>query len=369
MAAAAHLLVGAVVVPRVPGVRSVYLVQPGIWAVVAVVAFVAWRRSTRSSDRTAGLVPLALLIGTFQVALWLTLGLINGFGRSPYSHEGWALLGNGAFVVAPLLAREFTRATLVDVAGRRFPTLAVVATGIALGAISIPYVSYGSITDAATLFRFTGEHLLPALAMSLLASVLVAAGGPAASIAYLGLVAAFEWLSPLLPATEWIAVAFVGTMGPIIGLIVVRDHLGPETAEPVPPSHEGRGWRTAAVMSVTFIFFSNGLLGLQPMPVVGGSMAPTWHTGDLVITRTVAPQDVAVGDVIRYRSGNDFVLHRVVAIWDGGAQLQFMTRGDANDADDPPVPADLLAGKVLWTIPKVGWLPIKARQLLAEVLS
>jgi hypothetical protein len=46
-----------------------------------------------------------------------------------------------------------------------------------------------------------------------------------------------------------------------------------------------------------------------------------------------------------------------------------MTRGDANDADDPPVPADLLAGKVLWTIPKVGWLPIKARQLLAEVLS
>lgn len=74
--------------------------------------------------------------------------------------------------------------------------------------------------------------------------------------------------------------------------------------------------------------------------VRGGSMAPTIDRGAVAIVDTRARMP-RVGDIASFREPpHKLVTHRVVALRDGG----FVTRGDANKANDPLVrrPADVV---------------------------
>jgi signal peptidase len=93
--------------------------------------------------------------------------------------------------------------------------------------------------------------------------------------------------------------------------------------------------------------------GYRPFVVLSGSMEPSMPTGSLVLTKSVDPETVRVGDVITFRleSGSfqtDSATHRVAAIEQGPGGLIFITKGDANQAPDPlPVPASALVGRVV----------------------
>lgn len=143
-----------------------------------------------------------------------------------------------------------------------------------------------------------------------------------------------------------------------------------------------RGWRTAALAAVlvtlvplaTFLV-SIWLLGWQLQHVQSGSMSPTFPVGSLVVTAQVDPSDVAVGMPIVFedpREPGRLVTHRVVAIAPG-ADLQFLTRGDANATNDPsPVPARLVRGRVLWHVTYLGavldWLQFPRSFVLLVVV-
>lgn len=103
------------------------------------------------------------------------------------------------------------------------------------------------------------------------------------------------------------------------------------------------------------------LLGGQAWTVLTGSMNPRYPPGTLVVTRPVAPTDVAVGDVLTYQleSGRPAVVtHRVVAISTNlRGETVFTTRGDANDAADPkPVRPVQVRGELAYAVPVLGRL-------------
>jgi hypothetical protein len=59
-------------------------------------------------------------------------------------------------------------------------------------------------------------------------------------------------------------------------------------------------------------------------------------------------------------------LHRVAEIQQTESGLQFITKGDANNAPDTtPVTADQIRGKLILTIPKVGWVSIAIKESIA----
>jgi len=101
------------------------------------------------------------------------------------------------------------------------------------------------------------------------------------------------------------------------------------------------------------------LLGAQTYTVLTGSMQPGMPPGTLVAVRPTPIDTVRVGDVITYqiRSGDPAVVtHRVVGstLSTGGDRL-LITRGDANDADDPPVQSAQLRGTVVLAVPLLGY--------------
>ncbi len=99
--------------------------------------------------------------------------------------------------------------------------------------------------------------------------------------------------------------------------------------------------------------------GYQMYIVLSGSMNPEFDTGSLAFVKEIDPQVIVVGDIITFRgqSGSDtLTTHRVVEVLrDDG--LKFVTRGDANNVNDPnPVLAENIVGTVTGSIPYLGYM-------------
>ena len=99
--------------------------------------------------------------------------------------------------------------------------------------------------------------------------------------------------------------------------------------------------------------------------ITSGSMWPALKTGDLILIRAVAKDDIAVGDIVVWRNGPGFVTHRVKEL---NADT-LVTKGDANFEDDPPVGYDALVGKTVsfwggrpFRIPWIGNISVWAGQ-------
>ncbi len=96
-------------------------------------------------------------------------------------------------------------------------------------------------------------------------------------------------------------------------------------------------------------------MGYKPFIVLSGSMEPEILPGDLIITRTVDPEEIKVGDIISFRADDSVVVsHRVTdVLTDGG--LSFLTKGDANTgADAGAVLPEDLEGKYIFRVAAMG---------------
>ena len=100
-----------------------------------------------------------------------------------------------------------------------------------------------------------------------------------------------------------------------------------------------------------------GAVGFTPLVVVSGSMEPTLHVGDIAVAKQVEPYSLQVGDVATYSSVSGLVTHRIVGIDMSPQGPFFLMKGDANLSADPrPIPADRVVAKVVYRIPRVGFL-------------
>jgi signal peptidase len=367
--AAVYILVN-VGLPRIlDASANMYLGQPLAWLALADLAYLGWRFGLKERPAVnRHLTAMGLLAGLFQVALLVFAGLAYGFGRSPYAHQLLPLLGNLLCVGSMLLGVEIARAYLAVLFGQGSPLVSVAAVSLLFAFVGIPAGRYGAVEGAASLFRFSGETLLPAIAQNVLASFLALSGGPVAALGYRAALHAFEWLSPILPNLPWAAIAFVSTMGPALGLLLMQGQLQPRTvAEERVPARSGSAgglWVFAALLAATLVWFNSGFFGVQPTVVSGVSMLPALKPGDIAIVRPVPAESVQVGDIVRFRQEGLAILHRVVEIHETDRGLEFVTQGDANNVQDAAFGESQLEGKVVLVIPKVGLAGVGVRRVI-----
>lgn len=167
----------------------------------------------------------------------------------------------------------------------------------------------------------------------------------------------------------------------------MSDHLTLRRRARAERSHRS-GWRRARTIVGTILLVVVSLfalvavvipllMGAQTYTVLTGSMQPGMPPGTLIAVRQTPIEAVRVGDVVTYqiRSGDPAVVtHRVVGSTSstGGDRL-LITRGDANDADDPPVQQEQLRGTVVLAVPFLGypgvWIGGQERGALVMVVG
>jgi signal peptidase len=83
-------------------------------------------------------------------------------------------------------------------------------------------------------------------------------------------------------------------------------------------------------------------------------MYPTIRENESITVEPIEPQDVKVGDIILYRSGESVVAHRVIRIEKvEGKASRFILREDTWGTLDEPVEAEQILGKVV-SVERVG---------------
>jgi len=102
------------------------------------------------------------------------------------------------------------------------------------------------------------------------------------------------------------------------------------------------------------------LLDGAALTVLTGSMVPTYNPGDVVVVRGVqdAATEIEIGDVVTFQPVSDdptLITHRVVGVTTTSDGAQFITRGDANSAEDDPLVAAQIKAKVVYHVPLVGY--------------
>lgn len=119
------------------------------------------------------------------------------------------------------------------------------------------------------------------------------------------------------------------------------------------------------------------LASMVPVPgnikvkiVKSGSMEPTIMTGGIVV---IAPaENYTVGDIITFGQDTKTQIpttHRIVRIEGEGPLRAFATKGDANNDEDPaPTRIGDIKGKVLFTVPYLGYILDFAKKPLGFAL-
>lgn len=386
---AIYLLTSLVLPSIIGGVFGTYVVRPILWILFALTVYYIAKneglnilnfKKIRKWNIGRNPFEAALLIAGFQIALTVIAGLFFGFGKSPYAFTPLAIITNIVFVFSALIGIEISRSYLIKkgTTSKRNMTLVIGIITIIFMLIMLKPTDFTTLNteDPAVVIRFIGEKIIPLLAMSLFASYIAYLGGALAAIGYMGALQAFQWFSPVLPDLDWGVAALIGTLAPAIGFLIIQD-----SVQILQKSTGGKrkrrkkkdpalSWVGIATVCVVFVFFSTGFLGVQPTIIYSGSMRSAIDVGDIVLISEVPVDEIHVGDVIQFKNENMSipVVHRVYDIVENEESIIFVTKGDDNDGPDrEPVLPNHIMGKVVFNLPKVGWIPITIKNFLYKI--
>ena len=121
--------------------------------------------------------------------------------------------------------------------------------------------------------------------------------------------------------------------------------------------------------SVMFAFSEKSnaaIFGYRFYQVLTDSMAPQadspsggFYSGDIVLVKMTDGSEVKEGDIVTFQvgDGDRYLTHRMVerlTELNGEEGDYIVTKGDANESNDPPIEASRVHGKVNFVIPRMG---------------
>ena len=104
------------------------------------------------------------------------------------------------------------------------------------------------------------------------------------------------------------------------------------------------------------------VMGFSILRVLTGSMEPEIPENAMLLVRKTDPETLKAGDVISFYSPDPLLdgalnTHRILRVEREGNRLQFITKGDANPAEDQQrVSEDSVVGKVVFVSTAIGKL-------------
>ncbi|NLK52748.1 MAG: signal peptidase I [Syntrophomonadaceae bacterium] len=354
----AFLLDNLVFGPRIHGFIGNYLLPALMWTLFII--FIAKLPAVRPAGKLRQrrlLRWLALMSVFIAILCTMLLGVIGGFGKSPYDHSFIGIIINIVSLGVALVAIEMTRAWLMNRHFSKRLLIGIPLISFLFTFFSLPLNQITNLNDRLAVVKFVGTNFLPGLGQNLLATYLAFLSGPVPGIIYRGGLTAFERLSPVLPNASWASQTLLNTLAPVLGLMLVWQIYREETGKV--KVYKGQddtlGWVLTSLAAIIVIWFSMGVFSYSPRVILSGSMQPGINIGDIVIIKEIDGSQAKLGDIIMFPLNNMKVTHRVIAIQERDGKKYFTTKGDANsEPERDPVSEKNVKGKVVMVIPKVG---------------
>lgn len=348
----------------------VYYIKPLLWTGLSLLVLCFPKVKPRAKIKHKNLIIWwSFNFGVIFIMVSILGGLLDGFGRSPYSHSLLGAVRNIILVGSVLIATELIRSYLTNSFTKEENYLVFTAISLFLTILSIPLNRFNSLNSVEGTIKFVSQYFAPEFSKNLLATYLVFLGGAIPAIIYLGVVNAFHWLSPILPNLKWITTAFIGILCPSFFLIAIQNVYAKATKQIKRERDEESllSWMITSVFSIAIVWFAVGVFPIYPSVIATGSMEPMISPGDVILVSKATGIEgiklLKTGDVIQFRRDTILISHRILDIREEDGSISFKTKGDNNSiADADWVEAQQVRGKIIKVVPKVGWPTLLLKQ-------
>jgi signal peptidase len=363
------------IIPIIFKSETVFLLDATLWAtVIAATILIAKFSQTRILQRGKALIQFAAIIAVFQVFLAIFMAFFMGFGKNINVWTPSALAIYFPFLLTPFLATEISRAFLAQTISKHKPTMAILCISLFYTLITPTIPNYLNLTSPLAIAEFLIRTLIPTLAISLLATYFAFLGGFPANLIYMAIPAFFTWFSPILPNPPWTAQSMITVIATTAGFFFLDQTIKPPSTKQIHRTLKKQKnqlpyWTAIALIGLIAVWSSTGLLGFTPTIIASGSMQPTLNLGDISFVVSTPAATIKIGDIIQYSTADAPTIHRVIDKYEAGGSLWFITQGDANNAPDDPVNQRNVMGKVVFTIPQLGWVSIALKEFAANTYT
>ena len=302
-------------------------------------------------DSQVEFIVLSLITYT---ASFIVSGLIFGIGLNTLILSPLTLILKITLLASSILFIESTRTLLVK--NRVFyknPLIGLIIATIVSTTLYI-YVFEGSPTGINWFIKYTAL-----LSYNALLSVIAWIYDLRTLITHMVAFTGFYKVSPILPLNtnlmSYVFPLIIQSIFIAVVLYIIAKPINPHNA--VIYQHVNSS-KYSKIISTTSLAISLGFLisflcGVRFLAITSGSMTPEINIGDVVVSIPVSVSDVKKGDIIVFKGDSNLVVHRVVGF---SRDNCFITRGDANENNDPLwACGDSVVGKVFLIIPLVGY--------------
>ncbi len=299
------------------------------------------------------------IISIIYFIIYYILGVIIGYSYNVYSTSFIGILRNIVVIVVPLLFREEVRSRFLFLNKKKFGIFFITLLFIVLELFSSTFFTYSNNEE---LFINFFSIFLPIVLENILLTYLAFIGIRSTVYAYFIPMLISRYFIPITLDVDWFfALLFQLVLVVVIFYVSFNEYLWKEKRIYSYKTNKTNSvvYLFGVVLIVSFGLFVAGVFKYRPVAILTYSMEPIFTRGDAVIVEKLDKEEknkLKKGDIIQYQVDKTVVVHRIIKVKKEDNKKVYILKGDNNNAKDPkPVYMEQIMGKVLFSIPKVGY--------------
>jgi len=339
-----YLLVIAYIVVRVIAVNNDAFrisneLNVGIWGALFLLGLLFTKGDYNRYLDQYDKVQTTFIVVVAYLMFYFSLGLFVGYQYNAYSLTPKGILHNTIMFMPIVIFQEYIRQVLVSYSGGKSKWMIFITILFILINVNFSSVQ-NDFRNAESGFKFLCSDLIPLIARNFVFTYLAYISSCKPPIVYRLLTTAVSIYLPILPNINWFYTGLFGILVPI-ALYIIINYSQAKLERKLSWRDEKQNRPITYVPTLVLVFlvvgFVVGFFKYQPVAVISDSMLPLFARGDMIIIEQLKEDDIAtleVGDVIKFATENYYIIHRIYEIKETDNGLEFVTKGDNNNAPD-----------------------------------
>ncbi len=296
-----------------------------------------------------------------SIGIYLALGYMYGFSKTPYSHKIVSILKNIVIQIIPIMGMEILRIALV----KKYKNNKLILVGITILLILLQ-INYNVLVDLHSnkeeMFKYICSIIVPLIICNVLYMYFILNDACVIALNYRILGNLCMLLVPIFPNVDWYVKGSTGILLPIFMYLLFKYKFVKEKKD----TRKRRenfftkfNYVVTFVLAVILVCFMQGIFKYEPICILSNSMIPTYKQGDVVIFKKASDYELSnipKNSIIVYTKDDKNIAHRVISIVKANDSVLYQTKGDSNNMPDMDlVSIEQIKGVYVFHIKYIGW--------------
>ena len=287
------------------------------------------------------------------IGIYIALGCMYEFSKTPYSHKIISILKNIIIQIIPIIGIETLRIAII--AKNKNNKMLVVIVTILLILLQINYHTLEDLySNKEELFRYICSNIAPIIIYNIIYTYFILKNMYLFAISYRVLEKLFVLLMPIFPNVDWYVTGSASILLFIFMYLLFKYKYLKEKENFI-----GKlSYIITFVLALMLVCFMIGIFKYEPICILSNSMTPVYERGDIVIFKKMNNYElnnIPKNSIIVYTKDDRNIAHRVVNIIKTDDKTLYQTKGDSNNtADTGLVQIEQIKGVYVFHIKYIG---------------